>query len=245
MEKVKEITGWKAFLMNLFERAILKIPYLTELFNQSTSKLFGLLAGWHFITRAEVEGDYLEFGVFRGETTRNALMAAKQSMRSRPFYSKPRVFAFDSFQGLPQVESMKNALNVYRPGEFSASQKIFKKNLGSLKKEFEVLIVPGWFNETLKPQTAARLKLKKIAFVNIDCDLYESTVDILNFVTPYLQTGTVMYFDDWFSIRGSMDEGEPKACREWLKQNPEISLHDYRMVGITGKMFIVNIHEKK
>ena len=56
-----------------------------------------------------------------------------------------------------------------------------------------------------------------------------------------LQTGTILYFDDWFSYRGSMGHGEARAAAEWLQRHPEIRLVDYRNVGVTGKMFIVNL----
>jgi hypothetical protein len=37
-----------------------------------------------------------------------------------------------------------------------------------------------------------------------------------------------------------MDQGEARAAREWLR-HPAIRLIEYRNVGITGKMFIVNV----
>ena len=79
------------------------------------------------------------------------------------------------------------------------------------------------------------------SFVNVDCDLYESTVPVLEFITPLLQTGTIVYFDDWFSYRGSMAHGEARAAREWLTRHPDIQLVEYRNVGITGKMFVTNV----
>jgi hypothetical protein len=129
----------------------------------------------------------------------------------------------------------------YAEGEFSASRASFEKNLGSLLHRFPIHIVPGWFEETLNAETAERLALRKAAFVNIDCDLYESTLPVLEFVTSLLQTGTILYFDDWFSQRGSMEHGEARAAREWLARHPNLRLVDYRNVGITGKMFVVNL----
>jgi hypothetical protein len=202
----------------------------------------GLLAGFHLLSRIELEGDYLEFGVFRGDTFRNAIRAARQGFRATKEGRFPgRFLAFDSFAGLPQVASMGDGVNLYARGDFSASRAVFERNLGKLLERFPIEIVAGWFDETLNAATAERLRLRKAAFVNIDCDLYESTVPVLNFVTPLLQTGTILYFDDWFSYRGSMDGGEPRAAREWLQRHPEIRLVDYRNVGITGKMFVVNV----
>jgi hypothetical protein len=234
--------GWKSRAIRAFDGVLLRLPFVSELVNQGLSKSMGLLAGFHLLSRIEVEGDYLEFGVFRGETFRNAIRAAQQGFRAtkeRRF--RGRFIAFDSFRGLPQVASMRDGMNPYAQGEFSSSRADFERNLGSMLGRFPIEIVAGWFDETLTAATAERLRLRQAAFVNIDCDLYESTVPVLSFVTPLLQTGTILYFDDWFSYRGSMNHGEPRAAREWLERHPEIRLIDYRQVGITGKMFVVNV----
>ena len=233
---------WKGYAMRLFDGLLLRIPFISEFFNQGLSKSMGLLAAFHLLSRIELEGDYLEFGVFRGNTFRGAVRAAQQGYRATKEGRFPgRFIAFDSFAGLPQVASMGDGVNPYAKGEFSASRADFEKNLGKVLARSRVEIVSGWFEETLTAQTAESLGLRKAVFVNIDCDLYESTLPVLEFVTPLLQTGTILYFDDWFSYRGSMDHGEPRAAREWLQRHPTIRLVDYRNVGITGKMFVVNV----
>ena len=237
----KEATGWKVCAMGLIDWLFFRVPFLSEFFNQGLSKNFGLLAAWHFIHRNGIEGDYLEFGVFRGETFRNSIQAARRCLSSPKQRDTVRFIAFDSFAGLPEVESMNEADNTFKKGEFSASEAEFRSRLSTQDiAAGKIKIVKGWFNETLNTENAQHLKLERIAFANIDCDLYESTVDVLNFITPFIQTGTLIYFDDWFSIKGSMHTGEPKACSEWLKRNPHIQLVWYRDLGITGKMFIVN-----
>ena len=236
------VGGWKRHAADWFDRIVLQLPFATELVNQGISKNLGILAAFHLLSRIEVEGDYLEFGVFRGETFRNAIRAARQGFRaSKEGRFLGRFFAFDSFQGLPSVPSMKDPTNVYAAGEFAAAREVFDRTVASVRQHAVIDVVPGWFADTLNAETARRLRLEKAAFVNVDCDLYESTVTVLEFVTPLLQTGTVLYFDDWFSQRGSMKHGEALAAAEWLERNPRIRLIDYRNAGITGKMFIVNV----
>ena len=238
----RSVEGWKRRAIDLFDSLLLRVPFATELINQGLSKNLGLLAAFHLLARNDVAGDYLEFGVFRGETFRNAIRAAQQGFRATRAGRFPgRFIAFDSFAGLPHVESMGDGVNPYGRGEFAASRIEFEKTLGRLHERVAVEVVAGWFDETLTDQTAARLGMHRAAFVNIDCDLYESTVTVLNFITPLLQTGTILYFDDWYSYRASMNHGEPRAAREWLARNPSIALVEYRNVGITGKMFVVNV----
>lgn len=241
-EVSRPVQGWKVWLMDWVDSVLFRLPFVSEFVNQGMSKNFGILAGWHLVSRIDVEGDYLEFGVFRGQTFRNAMWAAKKTFATSPMKAfRGRFFAFDSFEGLPDTECMKEKTNIYRPGEFSASRQTFETTIAKTRNLFPVEVTEGWFDKTLTPETAASLKIEKIAFANVDCDLYESTVPVLKFITPYLQTGTVIYFDDWYSIKGCMNSGEPRACREWLEANPHIKLVEYRNVGVTGKMFVVNI----
>lgn len=87
-----------------------------------------------------------------------------------------------------------------------------------------VQVVPGWFSDTLTETTRAKLGTMLAAIVNIDCDLHEAARQALEFVTPLLQDGTVVLFDDWLAFRGNPNRGEQRACREWLAAHPEWSL---------------------
>jgi hypothetical protein len=74
----------------------------------------------------------------------------------------------------------------------------------------------------------------------IDCDLYESTVPVLEFITPLLQQGTILIFDDWFRFRGSRHHGERRACHGWLQRNPGVELEDWYQEGPQCKAFLVH-----
>lgn len=239
---MKEVTGWKQWAMRAFDGMVFRFPMLSEVANQVFEKDLGLLAAWHFLSRSCVYGDYLEFGVFRGETFRNAIAAAHSVYGAKGERFSGRFIGFDSFAGLPDVPSLAAPNNVFKVGEFSSSRQSIEKNIGRWKKRYSIEMVEGWFEESLTPETAEKLGLKELAFVNIDCDLYESTQSVLRFIRPFLQTGTILYFDDWYSIKGSLDDGEAKACAEWLAQNPGLKLVEYRNVGIHGKMFLVNLN---
>ena len=60
-------------------------------------------------------------------------------------------------------------------------------------------------------ETAKKLKLKQI-MAYVDCDIYESSVDVLNFIKPYLYTGSVLVFDDWFRNKGLSNTGVQGVC---------------------------------
>jgi O-methyltransferase len=202
-----------------------------------------------FAVSSDVPGDYLEFGVFEGNTFLAAYHFAnrlegylerKKGGRSRLI--KMEFYAFDSFEGLPSVEGVDAAgYKQFAQGKCSASLDDFRTNLTRNNvDESRIEIIPGWFADTLTHATAQRLRLERAAVVWVDCDLYESAVPVLRFITNYVQDGTVLIFDDWFCFRADPQRGEQRAFREWLKANPSISATPFRTFGWYGNSFILH-----
>ena len=191
-----------------------------------------------FISAHGIEGDYLEFGVYEGTTFQSAYHIA-----DRAGLNKMHFIAFDSFEGLPRPESIDvDPGQPFEEGAYSCSEEEFKEKMkeGGVDAS-RVKIVKGWFDTSLTPEK--RNEIKKAAIIWIDCDLYLSTVPVLEFITPLLQDGTVIVFDDWFCYRADPDKGEQRACREWLAKNPQIKLVEYHNFAWHGKSFIVSVKE--
>jgi len=106
-----------------------------------------------------------------------------------------------------------------------------------------VTITKGWFESTLNPDTAKKIKLEKISIAFIDCDLYLSAVPVLKFILPYLQSGTILIFDDWYRNKGKPSTGIQGAVLEWLKENKHISLQHFYTSETKATVFIVNLDE--
>lgn len=155
---------------------------------------------------APLAGHVLEFGVYRGATLNR--FAEWSSDRS-----DPRVFGFDSFEGLPEEWVRTKAGYRYQAGHFS---------LGRLPCVLEnVELIPGFFDATLAPWLAKHPG--PIAFLHNDSDLYSSTLHCLRTLNDRLVPGTVIAFDelgDWTGtgVYDNWDEGEWKALREWLSE---------------------------
>jgi len=182
-----------------------------------------------YVGRCEVGGDYLEFGVYQGRTFAAACFLARE--RKLPM----RFWAFDSFEGLPSSEGEFGA------GAYECSGDDFLKNVKKCIGDISgVQLVPGWFSESLNRNNPALAGLDKVAVAWIDCDLYESTKPVLEFLIPHLQDGGLIFFDDWFCLKGRPDCGEQRACQEWLKSNPQIQLMPYSRFGWHGQSFIVH-----
>ncbi len=227
------------FLQNAWRRSLLAFPKLAQL-KVYSSKTMAFIRVWNYLSAAKIEGDYLEFGVYEGNSFNLAMRSAEK------FYVKngahrPHFFAFDSFEGLPNLHPKKDVKGLFSKGEYSASQKTFLKKIRRTSRNWKVHIIPGFYEVSLTPDIYKNYALSKAAFVTIDCDLYSSTKEALRFLTPILQSGTILFFDDWFSVKGDMSLGEAGACHEWLQQNPWLSLIDFGSVGVMGKLFIVNV----
>ena len=78
----------------------------------------------------------------------------------------------------------------------------------------------------------------KASIVHIDCDLYDSTKEVLNFIENIIILGTILIFDDWDSFKDEDVEnmGERKAFKEWSLFNCFDELCDF---GGCGKAFIM------
>lgn len=167
------------------------------------------------------EGDYFEFGVFRGETTVKAFHWLQSSKKSRDTH----LHLFDSFEGMPK----NNEGNEFFKGCLACSLEEFKKIIPISDK---IHIYKGWFKDL-------KLKLKnKAKLIYIDCDLYESTVDVLNFCIPLIQDGTIIIFDDWYCFNADSNKGEQKAFREWLEKT-QFKAQEFQNVGGLLKSFII------
>ena len=87
------------------------------------------------------------------------------------------------------------------------------------------------------------LNLSKISIVYIDCDIYEGALSALNFVTDYLQAGTVLILDDWFRNRGEPTQGVQGAVLKWLSENKNISLQHYHSCDTRTALFIIQMNQ--
>jgi hypothetical protein len=142
-----------------------------------------------------VGGHYLEFGVFKGGTIRYIAKRAP----------KAEIDGFDSFEGLPESWAGYNL----------TSQTFCEKGrLPSVPSN--VTLHSGLFKDTIPVWRGGALG--PIAFLHIDCDIYSSTVDILQGVRDRLQAGTIILFDEYFNYPG-WQRHEFKAWQEFVAAN--------------------------
>jgi O-methyltransferase len=182
-----------------------------------------------------LRGDYLEFGVYEGQMFRFAYKEAAERM---PWM---RFIACDSFQGLPKPKGIDSG-GEFLEGQFACSREQFLSRLKNESISLEkIMIIPGWFSDSLQEQNIAKLDIKTVSIAYVDCDLYESCVPVLSFLTTRLRQGSVVMFDDWFCFRADPRKGIQLAVNEWLNRNPHIELIPWRSFSSHGLGFFVNL----
>lgn len=198
----------------------------------------GILAqAFEFKKINEVPGDYFEFGLWRGKTFTYAHRLAR-----RYHCNGMKLWGFDSFSGLPQIDDARDS--VWSTGQFACSEGEFRQILrraGVAEKDYE--LVPGYYEQSLNDALHVRLAGSHAAIAYIDCDLYVSTLQALNFLKRYLVNGSIVCFDDFYCYKGNPDQGEQKALREFLVNNSDIIFMQWFDYAPLGKAFIVRIPE--
>jgi hypothetical protein len=182
----------------------------------------------------QVKGDYFEFGLWYGRT----FLHAWRMKRLHVAQGDMHFWGFDSFQGLPDVTPRED--EIWRKGWFACSESEFRSIVTRAgMRGDEYTLVPGFYDQSLNQDQHRRLAGRKAAIVYIDCDLYESTVPVLAFIEPYLQTGTIVCFDDFYHYRGDPHEGEQRALSEFLDRHPDIRFNKYLTYATAAQSFLV------
>lgn len=185
--------------------------------------------------RWRLPGGYFEFGVFRG---RAFVHAARLAQDSRRLFQR-KLFAFDSFQGLSEPSPGEE--DIFLAGEYYCTKDDFLETCRRGGVDFSrVEVHEGFFSDSLTAKLQQRFvgEGERAAIVWIDSDIYEPALQALNFVSPLLQSGTILCFDDWFSFAAHPMKGEVRAVREWLGNNPQWSLTEWKTFGSQGKAFL-------
>jgi len=151
-----------------------------------------------------------------------------------PFY------AFDTFEGMP--DNNENNEN-FAKGTFLGSLEEVK-SAGEKSGMFEgdqIQYFKGLFSNIAKAQSEEIEKLQPAVIVNIDCDLYVSTVDALEMVASKFQQGTVLLMDDYNCFCADQSQGGRCALREFLEKHSEIEIEKWFPYSHVGQSFIVHI----
>lgn len=133
------------------------------------------------ITR-NIAGDYVEIGVYKGDSAHAALHYMKRSQIKR------RSYFYDLFEGFTNVSSQKSGDATWLNSHSDTSLQFVEKFL----EEFENFTVGKLdiINHEL-PST-----IREIALCNLDVDMYEATKAGLSKVAPLMTKGGIIILED-------------------------------------------------
>ena len=142
-----------------------------------------------------------------GATALGSLLSAYKFMGAAlPPFSHARTYGFDSFEGLPR-DFTQNERREWHSGQYRADPRsALLRDLDSA--EAPIHFVAGFFDKSLsEPGLVRRLDMGPAKYVDIDVDLYSSTVTLLDFLFSHrlLVPGTVVGYDDFWSTSCSAD----------------------------------------
>ena len=146
------------------------------------------------LERMRDQGLIVECGVYWGRSL--GIIASHDSRR--------QVHGFDSFQGLPEAWKKGE-----RQGHYSTGGQ-----LPQVGQNVELHV--GWFEHTLP--VFAQKQSQALALLHIDCDLYRSTMTVLESLRPLMQVGTIIVLDDYLGFPGYEDH-EFRALREFCDRH--------------------------
>jgi len=163
-------------------------------------------------SQSNLEGDMAEVGVYQGGSAK-IICEAKD---------KRTLHLFDTFEGLPQVSEKDTHFGVkyWKDGEFrNTSEDTVRDYLSKYKN---VYLHKGKFPETVEP-----VKNSKFSFVHLDVDLYQSTLDCLEFFYPRLIKGGIILTHDYHT------NGVQSAFKEYFRNKP------IPIIELTGSQCLV------
>lgn len=181
-------------------------------------------------------GSYLEFGVYNG----TSLLCMYRELEALGL-ENVRLYGFDSFQGLPPEAAVEDE-GRWEPGRCHSPLEFTTAVLQSEGVEWSrVSLVPGWYNETLTPDMRETLGLAKASVIMIDCDLYSSSKQALEFCAPLIQDEALILFDE-FHPRGLTGKyvGERRAFDEFLREQGCFTAKPFGQYAARTETFLVS-----
>lgn len=165
----------------------------------SLERFDALWNAFYYTNNESVVGDLLEFGVARG---RSMVFAWNALHSFNPDIPQPRFYGFESFSGFPAATGIDAVFGRFKAGqedhggEAVASAVLHRNGIA----DSDVTLVPGFYANTLTEENRKSLGIERARVVHLDCDMLMSTKLALDFLSPALQSGTVLLFDDFFVI---------------------------------------------
>lgn len=209
------------------ERFGYEIPHRREFFRHA----------FHYLRFNGIQGDYAEFGSHGAFTFRLAWGASRLAGHDC------MLWAFDSFEGLPEQGDSRDEHPQWTPGTMTTSLAEFHRLCRrSAIPNDRYSAVPGYYSDSLRAD-AGGPRPEQVALAYVDCDLYSSTREVLAFLELRLRPGSIVAFDDYYCYAPDGPSGERLASRQHFGADSRWTLVPYIQYGWAGMSFVVEKRE--
>ena len=192
----------------------------------------------HYLSAIEdVDGDYLEFGVFTGSSFCHSIRCCKRLLKLNIKSTNTKFYGFDSFAGFGAMEE-GDKHPFYTDENFSTSLSSVVRRVQRVADGIKFQLIPGFFSDSLK-NGPKQFGIEKSKIIFIDSDTYSSSRDALNFCIPTLQEGTFIILDDYYSYRGSESRGVRRAFSEFVIRS-NIKVRQVFTYGMGGVVYLIS-----
>lgn len=222
------------FLQTLASKLIALIPPAVA---HNLSK-YQVLNKVHYLAAVDdTPGDYLEFGVFQGSSFCHSIRCTKKYAKFNSKVLKTKFFGFDSFDGFGDL-SKEESHSFFQDNNFETSLHSTESRVKKVSKGISYQLVPGFFQDSLSCGPKS-LGIYKAKIIMIDCDTYSAAREALKFCRSIIQNGTIFILDDYFHYKGSSDNGEQLAFRQFVDETG-IEVRELCTYGQGGIVYIVS-----
>jgi len=151
--------------------------------------------------------DYLEFGVFKGNSFRWWVDRVKDP--------EARFYGFDTFTGLPED------WGIYKAGDMNSGNA--PPEIDDDRHQFYQGIFQATLPRFLKQFDGSRQKV-----IHLDADLFSSTLYVLTSISPFLKSGDIILFDEF-----NVPMHEYRAFMSWK----ESYMINYKVLGSVNNFY--------
>lgn len=200
----------------------------------SDERMYALHTAVQHIIDANIPGDLVECGVWRGGSCMNMALTSLQRGRQDRL-----IYLFDTYEGMAAPEAIdvdllgRTATELLTSPTESESTKCFaplaivQENMRSTGYPMEKVRLVKGLVETTIPSLAPQ----QIALLRLDTDWYASTRHELEHLYPRLATGGILIIDDYGHWRGSK-----KATDEYFAGfDAKVFMH---RIDYTGRLIV-------
>lgn len=205
----------------------------------SIDRLWAVIQATKYIVNNNIEGDFVECGVWRGGCSLAVAMVLEDLKSDR------KVFLFDTFEGMTEPTNYDvSHFNLVAKNKFLSSKRSgynswcyasiedVKEQFKKFGLENKASFIKGDVLKTLSEESNLP---KKIALLRLDTDWYESTKFEMKVLYPRLEKHGILLIDDYGHWKGSKKAIDEYFINEKPSSHPLMWKIDYTGRGIIKK----------